>query len=265
MSICCGILSASYRWRKVCSFSCYVTIPEKEGSLSRSESRAKMSHLGEHSRNTTPASLRYFPEVIRRPWISAAPSFHCHFICPPSALPAPLCPRHALVRPSGRRTRLEPQCLPNGINTLFGNANDLFFNLIPIDSVLPSSLLNFHRRVGCVHIDTHPLLCWTELIDSFQCFVRVQPHLITMIPRHRLRATALLTQMLCTFPLLPGQTQMIRLYIPQIEYRSLPDHYLCFIVAGPWINSLLTHPRRAALIQTYQEDLCITAWPAIMW
>jgi hypothetical protein len=130
--------------------SCYVTILEEEGSLSRSESRAKMPHLGEHSRNTTPASLRYFPEVIRRPWISAAPSFHCpsicppsalHLpsICPPSALPAPLCPPHALVRPSGRGTRLEPQCLPNGINTLFGNATDLFFNLIPIDSVLPSS------------------------------------------------------------------------------------------------------------------------------
>jgi hypothetical protein len=69
----------------------------------------------------------------------------------------------------------------------------------------------------------------------------------------------------CKFPLLPGQTQMIRLYIPQIECRSLPDHYLCFIIACPCIDSLLTLPRRAALIQTYQEDLCITAWPAIMW
>ena len=227
---------------------------------------SKMSHLGEHSRNTTPASLRCFSEVIRRPWISAAPSFHCPSICPPSALPAPLCPRHALVRPSGRGTRLEPQCLPNGINTLFGNANDLFFNLIPIDSVLPSSLLNFRRGVGCLHIDTHLLLCWTELLDSFKCFVRVQPHLITMILRHRLRATALLTQMLCRFPLLPGQhSQIIRLYIPQIECRSLPDHYLCFIVTCPRINSLLTQPRRAALIQTYQEDLCITARSAIMW
>jgi hypothetical protein len=147
----------------VCPFSCYVTIPEKEGSLSRSEPRAKMSHLGEHSGNTTPASLRYFPEVIGRPWISAAR----HFICPPSALPAPLCPHHALVRPGGRGTRLEPQCLQNGISTLFGNANDLFFNLIPIDSVLPSSLLNFRRGVGCVYIDTYLLLCWTELIDCF--------------------------------------------------------------------------------------------------
>jgi hypothetical protein len=200
-----------------------------------------------------------------------APGFrlHTHFTATSSALHPPYLPpsrpRHALVRPSGRGTRLEPQCLPNGINTLFGNANDLFFNPIPIDSVLPSSLLNFCRGVGCVHIVTYLLLCWTEIIDSFQCFVRVQPHLITMIPRHRLRATALLTQMPCKFPLLPGQTQMIRLYIPQIECRSLPDHYLCFIIACPCINSLLTLSRRAALIQTYQEDLCIKAWPAIMW
>ena len=40
-------------------------------------------------------------------------------------------PRHALVRPSGSGTSLEPQCLQNGINTGLDNANDLFFNIVP--------------------------------------------------------------------------------------------------------------------------------------
>jgi hypothetical protein len=142
--------------------SCYVTFLEEEGSLSRSESRAKMPHLGEHSRNTTPASLRYFPEVIRRPWISAAPSFQRPSICPPSALPAPLCPHYALVRPSGRGTGLEPQCLPNGINTGLDNANDLFFNHVP-RGFSPSFFLSSISAEASDASTLIPICCYVRL------------------------------------------------------------------------------------------------------
>ena len=142
--------------------SCYVTFPEKEGSLSRSEPRAKMSHLGEHSRNATPSSLRYFPEVIRRPWISAAPSFHCPSIRPSSALPAPLCPHHALILPSGGGTGLEPQCLPNGINAGLDNANDLFFNLVP-HRFSPSFFLSSISAEASDASTLVPICCYVRL------------------------------------------------------------------------------------------------------
>lgn len=140
------------------------------------------------------------------------------------------------------------------------------FPLDQTDESLFLPHLDCRLGIGCLHIYTHLMLCWIVFLDISPCLVTAQPHLGTVISRHRLCAPVFLTLTLCSLLLQPSQhSQITTPFIPQIKCRSPLGHYLCFIVASPWIHSLRTLPQYAPWILIYLEGLRILARPAIMW